>query len=185
MTHEQAEFERGLTGAADEENVGAFASGGEAVTTLRSYWLHQFCPRCRHTFRLGDTVVIEGRSTVRHAEMRCADAEQESAVSAEVARFFAGVDETWSPPEDVPIVRLDPSHLLLAPPTAGFRRHTCVVCSHTLRLHDHVVICPCGPRDPICSVAVHRDPVHGLHCWDSWTGGRTRAYCPVTSAEAR
>lgn len=178
---EEEEFEKGASGAADEENAAVLAEGGVAVTTLRSSWLHRPCPDCQHTFRLGDPVEIAPKTPVRHVTSFCVSGQPEGEASAEIALFFLGLDEVWPPPEDSQTIRLEPSHRLLAPPTAGFRRHTCVVCGHTLRWRDEVVICPCSPKQPICFVAVHRDPVHGLHCLDSWTAGRTRKYCPVTS----
>ncbi|NEO75337.1 hypothetical protein [Moorena sp. SIO4G3] len=178
-------FDQGVAVAIDPANNVAIQQGGEAITTLNSYWLHQRCPVCSHTFRLGDEVYIAEDRTVRHnnALLPCAQGNATgSEPSPETSAFFAGLDTAWPPPKDMPIVRLEAGHELLAPPLAGFQRHTCVVCGHTLRLNDHVVICPCSPHKPLCRIAVHRDLIHGLHCFDAWNpGANGQLYCPVTS----
>jgi hypothetical protein len=78
-------------------------------------------------------------------------------------------------------VRLEAGHFLLTPPGNGFGRRSCAVCGHTFRLHDHVIFCPCHPQERKCIVAIHRDPVHGLRCWEEWSPGTTFRYCPATS----
>ena len=182
----QAEFGHGEAAALDPENAAA-VQGGHAVTTRQSRWFHRRCPVCQHTFRSGDEVRVSEDGTVLHesAAPACASgSESEPAPAGTVAAFFAGLDESWPPPSDMPVIRLEHGHRLLAPPPPGsrFQRHICVGCGHTLRPHDSVVICPCSPRDPICEVAIHRDPLHGLHCWEDWNPGGRRTHCPVTSA---
>ncbi len=59
-------FERGIAVALDPLNDRAIQDGGKAVTTLSSYWLHRFCPECKHTFRLGDEVDIDKDGAARH-----------------------------------------------------------------------------------------------------------------------
>jgi hypothetical protein len=179
------ELERGVAEAMDPVNAVA-VQGGRAVTTLRSHWLHQYCRVCGHTFRTGDEVLIETDGTVRHqsALLPCAGGKSVTPLEpAEAAAFFRGLDEAWPPPRDLPVHRLEEGDPLLTPPFAGFRRHVCAVCGHTLRLHDHVVLCPCSPQRPICRIAIHRDPLHGLHCWEAWNPGAYTQYCPATSRE--
>lgn len=182
------EFDRGIAIAMDPANDDAIQKGGKAITTLNSYWLHRFCSVCQHTFRLGDEVFIDSQGVIRHFSIllpchRGVEAPVE--VSKETSVFFKGMDETYPPPEDVCIVRLEEGHELLAPPSKQFhRRRMCAVCGHTFRLNDHVVICPCSPNDPRCITAIHRDPIHGLHCFDAWNPGANKQdFCPVTSTK--
>lgn len=184
-----AAWQQGFEAAMDPRNQEAFQKGGKAITTSRSFWLHSRCNRCAHTFRSGDEVILEqGRaqhldsSTFCRSEIVNEKGQQKLArgSSSKVETFFSGLDEAWPPPED--ILRLEEGHRLLAPPVAGFRRHSCLMCSHTFRLHDQVVICPCSPDAPLCGAAIHRDPVRGLNCLQSWNpGGKAVVYCPVTS----
>ena len=178
-------FDQGVAVAMDPVNKVAIQRGGEGTTTLSSYWLHQQCPVCAHTFRLGDEVYIGEDGTVRHnsALLPCAQSDvAKLEFSQETSAFFAGLDRAWPPPKDLPIVRLDEGHELLAPPLAGFQRHTCAVCSHTLRQNDRVAICPCSPHQPLCQIAVHRDLIHDLNCLEAWNpGANGQSYCPVTS----
>ncbi len=138
-----------------------------------------------HTFRMEDEVNIAPDGTVRHDSdlLPCARGGPQPAAAPEAMNaFFEGLNEAWPPSINVPVVRLTAGHLLVRPPRARFRRRTCFVCAHTLRVHDFVVICPCSPRAPLCEVAVHRDIVHGLYCLDAWNPGANRqAYCPITS----
>jgi hypothetical protein len=181
----RSEFEYGRAAALDPTNAAAVA-GGKAVTTLRSSWLHQRCPTCGHTFRLGDEVEVEQDGTVRHrsAMLPCARGDGalgQDAAAAESRSFFAGLDDSWPPPRDLPVLRLEADHFLLVPPSGEFRRRSCAVCGHTFRLHDHVILCPCFPRQSRCIVAIHRDPMHGLRCWEQWNPGEFLRYCPATS----
>jgi hypothetical protein len=177
----QAEFDRGLDAARDEAGASALDKGASARTTLRSPWFHGKCPLCRHTFRVDDMVKRSGNS-ITHAggELNCVH-DAEFNISTSAIDFFAGLDETWPPPDNVRVTRLEPSHYLVAPPVTAVRRRTCFVCTHTFRPFDQVVICPCRPFEPQCEVAVHRDPVHGLLCYETWNPGSTRTHCPVTS----
>ncbi len=178
-------FNQGVAVAMDPVNNAAIQKGGQGTTTLSSYWLHQKCPVCSHTFRLGDEVYIDEDGTVRHNStlLPCFQSDVvKLEFSQEASAFFSGLDRAWPPPKELPIVRLDEGHELLAPPLAGFQRHTCAVCSHTLRQNDRVVICPCSPNQPLCKIAVHRDLIHDLNCLEAWNPGANRqSYCPVTS----
>ncbi|MBO3459555.1 hypothetical protein G7B40_033330 [Aetokthonos hydrillicola Thurmond2011] len=181
----RSDFDQGASVAMDPVNNTAIHRGGQGITTLNSYWLHQYCPVCSHTFRLGDTVEIANDGTVRHNSplLPCSQTDVTKLdFSEQSSAFFMGLDTTCPPPKDMPIARLNASHHLLNPPLAGFQRHTCVVCSHTFRQNDRVVICPCSPHEPLCKIAVHRDIIHGLNCLEAWNPGfNGQRYCPVTS----
>jgi len=176
-------FKQGQAIAMDPVNALTIQQG-EAVTTLSSYWLHQRCDQCGHTFRAGDNVVIEPDNPIRHhsALLSCADPAAGSEPSADASAFFQGYDTTCPPPPHAPIKRLEDGEPLLAPPYAGFQRHSCAICGHTLRLSDLVIICPCQPQNPRCQIAIHRDPNHGLHCWELWEANNGH-YCPATSRQ--
>ncbi|MDJ0680788.1 MAG: hypothetical protein QNJ18_13085 [Xenococcaceae cyanobacterium MO_167.B52] len=178
-------FNQGAAIAIDPVNNAAIQKEGQGTTTLSSYWLHQKCPVCSHTFRLGDEVYIDKNGIVRHNSVLLNCSENNSHkldFSQETSAFFSGLDRAWPPPKDLPIVRLDEGHELLAAPLKGFQRHTCAVCSHTLRQNDRVVICPCSPHQPLCKIAVHRDLIHDLNCFEAWNpGANSQSYCPVTS----
>jgi hypothetical protein len=180
-------FQRGVAVAMDPLNDDAIRHGGKAITTLSSHWLARFCPVCQHTFRIGDEVFIDEQGVVCHFStlLPCHQgAEASPRTSKETSVFFQGMDETYPPPGDVPIIRLEEGHELLAPQSRQFRRHRCAVCGHTFRLNDHVVICPCSPNEPQCITAIHRDPIHGLHCFDAWNPGvNKQEFCPVTSSK--
>jgi hypothetical protein len=192
MTNEndsyRSNFLQGFAAAQDQTNQVAIQKGGSATTTLNSHWLHRYCFTCNHTFRVGDEVYISIDGTIEHNDtsLPCAQTGKaiEPKASSEMSAFFTGLEQAWPPSKDVPIVRLEAEHELLAPPFSGFKRHKCLVCSHTLRLSDHVVICPCSPHKPLCKVAVHRDLVHGMYCLEAWNPGANRqTHCPVTSRE--
>lgn len=180
-------FQQGLLSATDQENQLSVQTGGKATTSLQSFWLHQHCIECSHTFRLGDEVEIYDNGTVKHASPKLPCAQKEvnpKKTSDELTAFYAGLDEAWPPPKDKPVKRLEEGDPLLAEPFGGFKRRTCAVCGHTLRLHDHVIICPCDPKNPKCEKAVHRDPLHGLHCFENWNpGANSQHHCPVTAKE--
>lgn len=179
----QAQFDAGEAAAKDPTNATA-VEGGAAVTTLRSRWLHLRCPECKHTFRTGDDVEVATDGTVRHhsAQLPCAgDVTTAAGSSHEVDEFFAGVEQTWPSPPDLPIRQLREGDMHVAAPIAAFRRHSCAVCGHTLRVKDQVILCPCSPGAPMCAVAIHRDPVRGMHCWDAWSPDQYRKHCPATS----
>ncbi len=174
----------------------------QVTTTLRSRWLHRLCPVCGHTFRPGDDVQVSPGETAVHdmPGLRCAPLVAEGRVdgsrpriSAEGASssldppeatsqaFFDGLAAAWPMPEDVAVVRLEGDHPLLVPPRGGIPRRSCRVCGHSFRPMDHVVLCPCAqggrPADPRCRVAVHRDLLRQLHCWDDWVQGDLREQC--------
>ncbi len=184
----QADFAAGEAAAMDPANAPSAITGGRATTTLQSPWLHLRCKVCGHTFRPGDEVEVTGGIAV-HASgiLPCAGnaGDDDAPLSTDLgaAEFFTGLDETWPPPKELPVVRLEDGHFLLAPPMAGFRRRNCAVCGHTFRAHDHVVLCPCFPQAPRCRVAIHRDPVHGLHCLEDWNPGAHKLHCPATSRQ--
>ncbi|MEM7350906.1 MAG: hypothetical protein AAF657_08880 [Acidobacteriota bacterium] len=181
------DFHRGVASARDPGNSAAL-EGGRAVTTLRSEWLHETCSVCAHTFRTGDVVQLLPGGSAAHdsSELPCHGGQRaEQQASKDLSEFFRGLDHAWPPPPDMNIVRLEgksPLELrLLAGPMGPLGRRTCAVCSHTLRRNDSVILCPCSPRTPVCEVAIHRDPVHGLHCWNDWNPGARKTYCPATS----
>ncbi len=182
VSEQTARFAAGLAAGLDPEtpNLRADRSATEAsyaVTTLRSRWLHRLCPVCGHTFRPGDEVLVSPAGQVVHdlPGLRCHSGRTETAASGGQAQaFFAGLAEAWPLPADVPLVRLDGDHWLLAPPRAGFRRPACRVCGHSFRPLDHVVLCPCDPGNPRCRVAVHRDIFRQMHCYDQWAQGKNR-----------
>ena len=186
-----SEIQRGIRAAMDPTNRDAL-SGGRGVTTLQSSWLHQACPVCRHTFRVGDEVAVDAQGTPRHdsPDLPCGGSAHAVAVQGdELTAFFRGLDTAWPPPQGIPVWRLELGGMfshLLSPPFAGFRRHACAVCGHSLRPQDVVVICPChaaGRTTRRCDIAIHRDSVRGLHCWDAWTHGELSRYCPGTSQD--
>jgi hypothetical protein len=176
-------FESGVAAAMDPANASS-VGGGAAVTTLRSRWLHLRCLVCKHTFRAGDEVEVVADGSVRHrsALLPCAGSSSIDLGSPEdTTSFFEGLDEAWPPPRDLPVRRLVEGDLHVAAPVAGFRRQTCAVCGHTLRVNDQVILCPCSPGAPMCVVAIHRDPVRGLHCWEAWSSNQNQQHCPATS----
>ncbi|MDJ0842262.1 MAG: hypothetical protein QNK37_37520, partial [Acidobacteriota bacterium] len=163
-------FQRGLAAARDPA---VEPETGLAVTNLRSPWLHQRCEVCHHSFRPDDPVLVDGRK-VRHAGngLNCHNGAVDPEPEAEaIDAFYRGLYKAWPPPEDAPGLRLKPGHTLLDPPVGRLGRHTCAVCAHTLRPGDTVVICPCRPNAPLCQLAIHRDPLRGLTCWQAWNPG--------------
>lgn len=177
------QFDSGVAAAMDPANA-ASIDGGSAITTLQSRWLHLRCPLCAHTFRAGDEVEISSDGSVRHSSalLPCAGHTSIHPGSSDSSRsFFEGLDEAWAPPRDLPVQRLAEGDMHVALPIAGFRRHTCAVCGHTLRVNDQVILCPCRPGAPMCAVAIHRDPICGLHCWEAWNPNEYRQHCPATS----
>jgi hypothetical protein len=181
-----ADLNRGIAVSMDPINDEAIQTGGKATTTLNSHWLHQRCTICSHSFRLGDRVEINAETGIvlhNSVLLPCAQGLQLHSEDTPVTTdFFTGLDAAWPPPPDIKTRRLETGESLLKPPSHGFQRHTCFVCGHTFRLHDHVVICPCSPNNPLCEIAVHRDLIHGLHCFDAWNPrANQQRYCPVTS----
>lgn len=176
-------FERGLSQALDPANR-LMVEGGQGITTLYSPWLHKLCPVCKHSFRLDDEAVLSSNGIARHNTLLlpCAGGATDGPPQTSAATaFFRGLDAAWPPPQNLPLRRLEEGDPLLALPPAGLRRHKCAVCGHTLRLHDVVVICPCQPQNPLCQIAIHRDPAHNLSCWEEWKPDAYDLYCPATS----
>lgn len=172
---EREAFERGVERGRDPAREGE----GAVVTTLRSPWLGKPCSRCAFTFRRGDRVV----SGAAHAEKSCPDELSSPGLEGadpERAAFYQGLAEAYPPPADLELVRLLPGHPLLAR-QGPFSRPACVVCGHSLRPYDEVVVCPCQSDAPLCAAAVHRDPIRALFCWDEWSKSKLARYCPVTS----
>ncbi|OIJ99913.1 hypothetical protein BIV25_08695 [Streptomyces sp. MUSC 14] len=186
-------FERGLQRGDNPQVAGA---DGPASTTLDSRWLGTWrrpgsarrapCRVCGHTFRLDDTVYL------RHAEDgRLADVThhlRNLPCSGEApgasgppdpgaqAAFFHGVDDTDPRPDTLHTVRLMPDDPVLGRPG---RRNACFVCTHTFRLFETVVVCPCSPEAPGCRKAVHQDPARGLGCFEQWRSELTVKQCPM------
>ncbi|RKZ39383.1 MAG: hypothetical protein DRR16_24825 [Candidatus Parabeggiatoa sp. nov. 3] len=178
----RAGFQHGKAIAMDPMNA-LSVQEGEAMTTLNSYWLHQRCDQCDHTFRAGDKVLISPENPIRHHStlLSCAQpTPPRSSPSAETSAFFQGYDTTCPAPDQAPLKRLEEGDPLLTPAYGGFQRHSCTICGHTLRISDLVILCPCQPQNPQCQIAIHRDPNHGLHCWQLWEANEGR-YCPATS----
>ncbi|WP_239382647.1 hypothetical protein [Frankia sp. CIT1] len=192
--------------ASDDGPVGRDGSRS-AVTHSESWWTHLRCTRCGHTFRRGDRVRLRGDATtgdpgsVVHLDpaLGCADeavaTRQHPAPSgdtaadavtntaedaAELAAFAAGLLDAWPPAGDAPVVRLAPHAFQVARPDMGPDAPKCLVCAHTFRPGEQVVVCPCGLHRGVCVAAVHRDPVAGLTCWDDWQPDGTLTHCPVT-----
>ncbi len=169
------------------------------TTTLRSRWLHRLCPVCGHTFRPGDVVLLtpEGKAVHDMPDLRCKGLVAEGRIEDPLSRisteggspiepckgnraFFDGLAAAWPMPDDVPVVRLEDGHPLLAPPRGGIPRRSCRVCGHSFRPMDHVVLCPCSVSSAVtrdCRVAVHRDLLRQLHCWDEWVKGDLGDQC--------
>ncbi|MDJ0837765.1 MAG: hypothetical protein QNK37_14715 [Acidobacteriota bacterium] len=184
------EFEVGIAEAMDPSGV-ITTPGENQVTTHASTWVYDTCITCGHSFRVGDEVQIDEQGAVRHhsALLPCAG-DGKSAELGEEARtvlkeFFEGLDEVRPPPKHLPIIRLEDGHLLTAPPLGQMKRRGCAFCGHTFRPGDHVIVCPCNPGDPRCILAIHRDPMHGLNCWETWNPGSALEYCPMSSRPSR
>lgn len=176
------DFERGLVAAFDPQPDRAEAADGEAVTNVTSWWHHEWCETCGHTFRRGDRVLVDSAARrARHLapSLGCAGPAGSSQAGAEVAEFTDGLLTTWPVVGDLPVRRTDDEPHLLHPPVGTLRRAVCLFCAHTFRPGEHVVICPCLPFERRCHNAVHRDPALGLVCWESWrpTGGLE--ICPI------
>lgn len=166
----------------------------EVITTKDSWWNHLICPTCGHTFRRGDRVRHDpGSASVVHLDpaLDCAGPPRQSgAVMAsatlpsadDLAQFADGLAKTWPPAGKVPVTRLAPGDWRTARPRPPLERARCLYCAHTFRDGEHVVICPCGPRDPTCGAAVHRDPAAGLVCWESWQPDGQVRQCPVSAS---
>jgi hypothetical protein len=185
-------FDRGLQRGENPQVAGA---DGPASTTLDSRWLGTWrrpgthrrapCHVCGHTFRLDDTVYLRHSADGKLADVThhlrnlpCsgqappADPPDPRAQAA----FFQGVDSTDPPPDTLHTVRLMPDSPVLGSQT---QRNACFVCTHTFRLFETAVVCPCSPEDPACLKAVHQDPARGLGCFEQWRSELTVAQCPM------
>jgi hypothetical protein len=158
---------------------------GEEVTVVTSQLLRKLgsagttCPVCHHSFRLGEQISIERAETgpgvvLKHRSrlLDCLNPEAGAQTSATAALFHSGLDEANPPPAELSTVRLQGDHPLLrlhpGPGGGAPTRHRCWVCGHTFRPDEVVIHCTCSPHAPTCASAVHRDPDHGLVCYDDW-----------------
>ncbi|MEO0478716.1 MAG: hypothetical protein AAF196_04485 [Planctomycetota bacterium] len=165
---------------ASDRDPGSPSRTGRLTTSLDSTWLYHRCPSCRHTFRVGDTVILGEDGAVRHdGDRACQGPDPQNAFGDAVLQFFEGLDRACPPPRGIRVVRLEAGHRLLSEEKGAFRRHGCAVCGHSFRAGDQVVICPCSPDSPRCMIAVHRDSVHGLYCWDDWSAAKRDMLCPM------
>jgi hypothetical protein len=181
-----AAFARGKT-ESREPAAPATTPDGARFTDLRSPWLAQPCPVCQHTFRVNDPVGRDGAGRVVHqgAGLFCATGEPARSASADlILDFYAGLDDALPPPPGTLVTVLPEGHFLTARPVGLFGRRRCLVCAHTFRPGDRVIVCPCRPEARICQAAVHRDPANGLFCWEAWSPGGATGDCPVTSRRA-
>lgn len=170
------------------------AGSGETVTTLISWWNHLLCDACGHTFRRGDRVVRDAMTrTVRHLEptLGCSERAGQASASAsddgdvadpdDLRAFAEGLHKAWPPEIGVPVTHLSPDDWRVRRPPEPLERTRCLYCAHTFRPDEQVVICPCSPQSPVCGAAVHRDPIAGLVCWESWRPEGDVRSCPVTA----
>ena len=132
-------FSQGLAAGLDPDSPGRSSVSldkpveRKAVTKLRSRWFHQRCKVCGHTFRLGDEVCIFQNGQVVHAlpGLNCYEPKAQTgdlSFSKLHAEFFAGLNKAWPLSTDVPVIRLETRHPLLAPPYHGHSRASCRVC---------------------------------------------------------
>jgi hypothetical protein len=178
--------EAGMHPRLDDEQA-----AGALVTTTLSRWLGLNCNTCRHTFRVGDRVRATG-SDVQHLDpaLGCgADRDEPAADAGDAEGFARGLLEAWPAASGVP-VRLTAGDWRLPRRTADARGPACPVCAHTFRPGDMVIVCPCsrpaeGPAAARCQLAVHRDPVSGLICWDDWRPDGRLVRCPITHEPPR
>jgi hypothetical protein len=189
--------------AGDGSEIAAFRSGersafepppeeagpdSSVTTTKDSWWNHLICSTCGHTFRRGDQVRhVPGSAGVVHLNpaLGCAvsgPAEALALGSDDLAQFADGLAKTWPPAGKVPVTRLAEGDWRSARPRPPLERARCLYCAHTFRNSEHVVICPCSPRDPKCGAAVHRDAAAGLVCWESWQPDGQVRQCPVSAS---
>lgn len=163
-----------------------------AVTHVSSPWNHRLCTVCGHSFRRGDRVRLGGGGTndVTHLEpgLGCgvtSGTAGENSEKMNAADFASGVVAAWPPLDAVPVTRLGADAWQVARPAHGDRPPRCLYCGHTFRPGEHAVVCPCSPGRPHCAAAVHRDPVAGLICWESWRPEGRLTVCPVKLVPVR
>ncbi len=109
---------------------------------------------CGHTFRLDDTVYLrhgeDGKliDVTHHLRTLPCSGDAPAAGPSDPqaqAAFFLGVDSTDPPPDTLRTVRLMPGDPVLG---HARQRNACFVCTHTFRLFETVVVCPCSPGSP-------------------------------------
>lgn len=183
------DFDRGVRQALDPALAPAIAgTGAVAVTVGDSPWHTRRCTRCGHTLRRGDRVRVgaDGR-TAEHLDptLGCAGGDGGAAVpaGADARDFSDALLEAWPVEGGVAVVPAEDVAGLLAPPSRGFPRTACLVCAHTFRPGELVVVCPCGQGR--CLSAVHRDPAGGLLCWEAWRDLDRHDRCPLLLTRGR
>jgi hypothetical protein len=158
---------------------------GVATTTSLSTWLGLTCTTCRHTFRVGDQVLLDG-SEVKHLDpaLSCGATAAGEPDGDDVRDYACGLLDAWPAASGVPM-QLTAESWQVAHRDGNLPPVTCPVCAHTFRPGDLVIICPCSdPADPPqarrCQLTIHRDPVSGLTCWDDWRPDGRLDRCPIT-----
>jgi hypothetical protein len=189
LTGDAAEFTAGIDDGFDPQPAGDDERAGELVTHAFSWWNTATCTGCGHTFRRGDRVRVDPvRRVVGHldAALGClispvaTDRPGGDGGTGPVRDFVAGVLAEFPLPPDLLATLTDDVRGLLAPPDRGFGRNACLVCGHTFRSGEFVIVCPCRPAGRRCRAAVHRDPIRGLVCRENWRAGTDVRTCPIT-----
>jgi hypothetical protein len=189
ITEDIEEFNSGFNASMDPSNKNKL-DGGDAITTISSAWLHTKCKKCKHSFRLDDVVFIDERHDVYHNTklLRCAEGHffTESAEDHDVTfEYYTGILDSYKPDGNFAAYIInrenDDVSFLLAEPIGGLKRYQCGICSHTLRVNDIIVLCPCHPENPRCRLAIHWDPFRGLNCWGEWSSNKSQSHCPAFS----
>lgn len=172
-----------LAGLEDWPGLAAFTAGfargreperesGAVQVTARSLVTGKVCPRCGHSFRIGELVMIGGLEndtlTAEHADGCPSAAVRATPREREVQHTFTAVLKALFPSE----AGGSPSRLNAKCLGLGLAYHPhrrrCMLCAHTLRIGERVVLCPCG-RDPVaCGNSLHDDPARGLDCLTTW-----------------
>ncbi|MBD0421482.1 hypothetical protein AB0L35_15700 [Streptomyces sp. NPDC052309] len=190
----------GLAAPVDGEDVEERPPQEEEVTVVTSQLLRKLgragttCPVCHHSFRLGEQISIHRADTgpgvvLKHHSRRldCLNPGTGEAASAVAEQFHRGLDEANPPPPELSTVRLRRGHPLLrlhpGPGDGAPTRHRCWVCGHTFRPDEVVIHCTCSPHAPACACAVHRDPDHGLVCYDDWKAQHPAVPCLMLNAQ--
>lgn len=179
------QFDAGATAGFDPQPRGDEEHHGDMITRITSWWHTTLCAGCGHTFRRGDRVRADARTrSAVHLDpaLGCAVAADSRSADADVQAFVSGLLKAWPVVGDVPVVRTDEEPYLLRPADGGFSRQACLVCAHSFRRSELVIVCPCSPSQRRCRAAVHRDPGQGLVCWETWLPASTVAVCPVMRA---
>lgn len=179
-------YEQGMHPRADGRH-----GSGVTLTTSLSAWLGLTCATCRHTFRAGDRVLLDGTG-VKHLDpaLGCGADTTDGPDGEDVRDFARGLLEAWPATSGVP-VGLTAGDWQVARRDTSLPPVTCPVCAHTFRPGDLVVVCPCShPADPPvgdqakqarrCRLTIHRDPISGLTCWDDWRPDGRLSRCPIT-----